>query len=162
MDVVCRDIESGCILSVLRMHVLDLPIKLGQYFRQMVFDRIHGTWESETVLAVRIALLDQSRLSYFWMLSERTESGSSWLLDPDFVSAIPFRPYEQGQASEMTARTLRLLRSCCRDILRLPDASSPGGLEADTSDVYITFAHRTALDFLQAAEMQQLLDQVIN
>ena len=89
MDALCRHLTMGCPVQVLRSYIDIFPNKLEEYFRTMIFKRIHETLISETAMALWIVLLDNSSLSYLALLCRSTESGVSWLMDADFCSTLP-------------------------------------------------------------------------
>jgi hypothetical protein len=163
MEAVCRHVTLGCPVSVLRSYVEQLPTELGDYFRNMIFDRIHESVISETAMALSIAMLPHSTVSlcHFALLCNYTDSGRSWLIDPNFVSNLPYTTITPTGLAEITEQTINFLGICCRDILCCREAPIR---EPDQWSIFlacprVTFVHRTVFDYLHTPEMQLLLDE---
>lgn len=92
MEAVCRHIAMCCPIAVLRNYVEKFPDGLEEYFRTMIFKRIHGSVISETAMALKIALSNARIgpvLRHFALLCDYKDSGASRLTDADFLFALP-------------------------------------------------------------------------
>jgi hypothetical protein len=91
MEAVCRHVALGCPVSVLNSYVDKIPTELEEYFRNMIFKRIHESMLSETAMALSIALRkdDKACVCHFALLCNYMDSGLSWLTDPGFVLSLP-------------------------------------------------------------------------
>jgi hypothetical protein len=159
MEAVCRHVVLGCPMSVLRSYVEKFPTELGDYFRNMVFERIHESMLSETAMALWIALLDDhTALRHYTLLCNYMDSGVSWVTDPAFVKNLPCTTVSSDEVTQIARKTANFLTICCRDIL---DYSSHklGHEWSDSSCV--TFIHRTVFDYLHTPEMQLLLNETV-
>lgn len=159
MEAVCKHVLLGCPMSVLRSYVEKLPTGLGNYFRNMVFERLHESMLSETAMALWIALLDDStNLCHFALLCNYKDSGVPWVTDPEFVKNLPYTMVRLDEVTQIACKTANFLAICCRDIL----GCSSYDLEQKWSDTSrVNFVHRTVFDYLHTPEMQLLLDEHI-
>ena len=159
MQAVCRHVAMDCPISVLNSYVGKLPTELSGYFQNMIFDRIHESMLSETAMALWIALLDDlhSRLCHYALLCTYTDSGVSWLTDPEFVSELPYTTITPDELFKIIHKTEAFLRLCCRDIFVFPPRRR--GVTDWRSFVMTPtiFSHRTVFDYLHTEEMQLLL-----
>lgn len=164
MDALCRQINSGCPINALRSYVDKLPSKLEEYFQTMIFKRVHESVISESAMALKIALLNDSSLSYLALLCEYTESGESLLMNADFCSALPCSSCTSVELEDVMLKTSRFLHGCCRDIISFNWSVEPQNrrerfvnLEYEYYERRIKFTHRTIFDFLHSSKMQDLL-----
>lgn len=141
MEAVRRHLTLGCPILVLSSYIDKFPTELEDYFRTMIFKRIHESLLSETAMALKIALLGSSTLSYFALLCDYTETGVSRLADADFLSALPCSTCTSDELEEISRKTLIFLRGCCRDIIATPKHIFHS---LDHYDTNITFTHRTS------------------
>lgn len=44
VDILCQHIATGAIDQELRAHLMDFPLGLANYYRQMIYDRVHSNW----------------------------------------------------------------------------------------------------------------------
>ena len=159
MKAVGRHVALGCPVSVLEIYVGKLPTELGEYFRKMIFERIHESLLSETAMALSIALLARRNLCNFALLCTYMDTGVSWLTDPEFVSKLPCTTITPAEVTEIIRKTLTFLRVCCRDILDCPPPppSIPGFEWQHFMLTCIDFSHRAVFEYVHTPEMQLLL-----
>ncbi|KAM0724322.1 hypothetical protein Q7P37_000204 [Cladosporium fusiforme] len=163
MDALCKHLAWRCPITVLEGYVDSFPSELEHYFREMIFKRIHSSLISETAMALLIALQGHAPLSSFALLCEYSDSGSSCLIDPDFVSNVPCSTCTLAELKDTIRETMNFLRTCCRDLLNCKslqeyfDQCSDQGMSYMFRTRSIDFTHRTLYDFLHTADMQLLL-----
>jgi hypothetical protein len=158
MEAVCRHVALGCPVSVLRSYVDRLPSELFDYFRDMIFKRIHESMLSETAMAISLALMRNNRLIYFTLLCNYQDSGISWLADPRFVSDMPFTTITPDELDDIVCNTTTFIRVCGKDILQCKMTRECGSHEFLTHES-VSFVHRTVWDYLHTPEMELLLDK---
>jgi hypothetical protein len=159
MEAVCRHVALGCPASVLSSYVDKIPTALEEYFRNMIFKRIHESMLSETAMALSIALREDAVfLRDFALLCNYMDSGLSWLTDPGFASNLPCVTITPDEGNKIIQKTFALLRGPCRDLLDY-SIYSPGYHNMDHRSTVITFTHRTVFDYLHTPEMQVLLSE---
>jgi hypothetical protein len=155
MEAVSRHVVSGCPVSVLNCYVDKIPTELKEYFRNMIFKRIHESMLSETAMALSIALRKdrQASVCHFALLCNYMDSGESWLTDPGFASNLPCVTTTPDEAEKIAQKTHAFLRGCCRDLLVVSNRWD--------HLIYkpVDFTHRTVFDYLRTPEMQVLLNK---
>jgi hypothetical protein len=90
MEAVCSHVALGCPISVPESYVDQFPNGLEEYFRTMIFKRIHESMLSETAMALSIALLPDVPWSHFAL----SYSAVAWIQGHHgLLILILFRPY---------------------------------------------------------------------
>jgi hypothetical protein len=159
IEAVCRHVALGCPVSVLSRYVDRIPTALEEYFRDMIFKRIHVSMLSETAMALSIALReDEVFLRDFALLCNYMDCGLSWLTDRGFASNLPCVTITPDEGNKIVQKTFALLRGPCRDLLDYSQLS-PGYHAMDFMCTTIAFTHRTIFDYLHTPEMQVLLGE---
>ena len=161
MKAVCWHIALGCPILVLNSYVDKLPTELGDYFRSMIFKRMHESMLSETAMALSIALTEDASLGHYALLCRYKDTGVPWLTDPDFASNMPCTTITPAELTEIARKTINFLKVSCRDILncRMPTPEEPGRewCQFVIDKAPIDFVHRTVFDYLHTPDMQLLL-----
>jgi hypothetical protein len=160
-NALCERAAAGEDVDRMELALYQFPRGLGDFFKKMVFDRIHETWRQGSEIAC--ALLLALRLSTQQDFERAGPSSDTsflnyWLVmrSADMKSAIdvlhrPIKNYSVSQLDQMARATRLRLQKCCLDlvhVIKIDDTDNP--ILAHRVD----FLHRTVYDFLHSAEMQ--------
>lgn len=170
LEAVRRHVDLGCPIAVLRSYIDTLPNTLEEYFRTMIFKRTHESLISETAMVLKIAsLAPLCSISDFTLVFQYTDSGVSWLTDPNFCSTLPCSTCTLDELEDIIQKTAQRLNGCCRDLITCSSWCRPPVIGVyDTvctgryhTAGFIKFTHRTIFDFLHTPEMQSTLERHI-
>jgi hypothetical protein len=163
MDRLVERLSAGQDVADLRTRLEDFPEELDDFFRALVFDRIHDTWRrpkySETAMAAKIILSHGVEDSFFllWMLARsHGETGSS-LLNANFHRDMEFVRLDRVDAADMLQETRLFLHACLKDLVTVNDIELDSWGYWIALRYFIQFTHRSVLDFMQTPAMQELL-----
>ena len=155
-------IKAGMDLAQLWGFLEDFPKDLDEYFREMIYKRISDTWreKSETAQALKLAMI--AREGHF----QNGSFISYWLLttintfdDERFAFNLRPRRVPLEEFQEMARKTKALLDRCARDLLQFDQYSENHYVTPPPGLGFVKFTHRSVLDFLMTAEMQELLER---
>ena len=150
LDAICSHISAGLSLRVLRKCVDSFPRKLEQYFRNLVFDRIHDSCLSETAFVLKMATeilrfrgsgFIELRLIDIWLIRECFETGNVSLANPCFLSETSWETVGVTDAHAALQETKGFLANCCKDIFRLPEVHAIGECQQPAMSQRINKGH---------------------
>ena len=178
----CERLAVGQEIEQLRLCLDEFPVDLEAYFKSRIYERIHSTWVVDTALVLKLAVLCALNTplmpvefglvagnipctSYitFWLLcrSIKTRKG---MLDPRFAFQDSNEMVDIMNHEQAYAETRNFLDACCKDFLQISALRSDISDDDDDDDddfrwIQVTFLHRTAFDFLNTEDMQNLLNK---
>ena len=153
VDGLCERLRAGQPVAELQRHVGCFPAELEDYFRELILERIQGTWMSETAIVLKILqeLGEESLRPVFSALWVMAQFGVGFLSDPDFILPLDIDWHSAPQYQSRVRSVRSFVNACCKDLVEVRKERH------DQNFVSVDFNHRTVYDFVCLDEMQRLI-----
>jgi hypothetical protein len=158
VNVLCEHIATGATDHELYTYLLEFPTELEDYYRKMIYDRIHGTWRSLCASFLKLALmLAEKKMSQAYTQDWRIYWVAESLQKEPTWRNVGGRPNELFSADTLQRERQLIekrINASCGGLLCMYKQESTRGPRYT-----VDFAHGTVVKFLETQEMREVLSR---
>lgn len=158
VDILCQHMATGANDQELRAHLLEFPRELGDYYRQMIYDRVHSTWSSLCASFLKLALVlaknDAVHLpTVDWRIYWVAERLHKARARSNFQHQPP-RMFSASVLQEKRTFVENTISAACGGFLCMYKQDCSRGPRYT-----VDFAHSSVVEFLETQEMKEVLER---
>lgn len=158
VDALCQHIVTGATHEQLSAQLLEFPAELEDFYRKMIYDRVHSTWRVLCAAFLRLALLlYKDRAKRIRSMDWRAYWAVQRIYKESITDSVGQRPHQVLTALQLRQRRLTIektLNAACGGFLTMFSQDCTRGPRYK-----VDFAHTSMVSFLETPHMHDLLAQ---